>query len=411
MNRLNANTLYLMLSASQRLLFALVFTINMLYQVRTVGLSPLQLVLVGTSLELSVLIFEVPTGVVADLFSRRLSIIIGTFIIGIGFIIEGLWPVFAGVVLAQIVWGFGYTFTSGATDAWIADEINDDTRLTSVLLRGSQMGTIGGLIGIGLSVALASIHIRLPIVVAGVLFQVLGVFLIVFMPEYGFQPAPREERQTYQSMVDTLKTALSLVRGRPVLITVMITTVFYGMYSEGYDRLWTKHMLDNFSLPTIGNLDTVVWFGILNVISMLLSLGATEVMRRRLANQTPDRIVWPLISVVSVIFIGLVTYAQAQVFWLLLIAYWTIAVMRHLYGPLWVAWVNQHTRSEVRATMLSAASQLDAFGQIAGGPLWGVIGNTYSPRVAITTASMMLVPVLWLYGRVLRQQPVTAKAN
>lgn len=404
MQRLNAYPIYLILRGGQSAFFALVFTINMLYQVETVGLSPLQLVLVGTSLELSVLIFEVPTGIVADLYSRRLSVIIGTFVIGLGFLIEGLFPVFEAIIAAQIVWGWGYTFISGAADAWIADEINDGTRLTNILLRSSQTGSITSLIGIGVSVALASIFIRLPIIVAGCLFAALGVFLVMFMPENGFKPADRGERQTYQAMLDTLKEAFSLVRGRPLLVIILITTVFYGMYSEGYDRLWTKHMLDNFTLPSIGDLDMVVWFGIFNVVGMLLSLGATEVLRRRIDHARPERIVRPLFVIMSIIFAGLVVYANANSFAVLMGAFWTIGTMRSLYGPLWVAWINQHVRSEVRATMLSAAGQIDAFGQIAGGPIWGTIGNLSSTRVAISAASTMLLPVLWLYTRLIRGQ-------
>jgi hypothetical protein len=66
-------------------LFTLTFTISSLYHILTVGLDPLQLVLVGTALEVAVFLFEVPTGIVADVYSRRLSIIIGFFIVGVGF--------------------------------------------------------------------------------------------------------------------------------------------------------------------------------------------------------------------------------------------------------------------------------------------------------------------------------------
>jgi len=92
----------------------LVFTVNLLYLATVVGLSPLQLVLVGTVLEATCFLFEVPTGIVADLYSRRLSIIIGFLLIGAGFILEGSVPTFAAVLATQVLWGIGYTFTSGA---------------------------------------------------------------------------------------------------------------------------------------------------------------------------------------------------------------------------------------------------------------------------------------------------------
>ncbi len=77
---------YLLFSGATALFSTLVFTLNLVYQATVVGLSPFQLVLVGTVLEATCFLFEVPTGIVADLYSRRLSIIIGFVLIGTGFL-------------------------------------------------------------------------------------------------------------------------------------------------------------------------------------------------------------------------------------------------------------------------------------------------------------------------------------
>ena len=81
----------------------------MVYYVKDVGLSPLQMVLVGTTLEVACFLFEVPTGIVADLYSRRLSIIIGFTLIGAGFLLQGLVPAFIAILAAQVLWGIGYS--------------------------------------------------------------------------------------------------------------------------------------------------------------------------------------------------------------------------------------------------------------------------------------------------------------
>jgi DHA3 family tetracycline resistance protein-like MFS transporter len=78
MKILSAYKVYLILQGATALFFSMVFTVNLVYQATVVHLDPLQLVLVGTLLESVVFICEVPTGVVADVYSRRLSIIIGT---------------------------------------------------------------------------------------------------------------------------------------------------------------------------------------------------------------------------------------------------------------------------------------------------------------------------------------------
>jgi len=106
---------YIALQGLSSLLFSLIFTVNLLYHVTVANLTPLQLVLVGTTLETTVFLFEIPTGVLADVKSRRLSVIIGYVVMGFGFLVEGLLPFFWPLAAAQVLWGLGYTFTSGAT--------------------------------------------------------------------------------------------------------------------------------------------------------------------------------------------------------------------------------------------------------------------------------------------------------
>jgi DHA3 family tetracycline resistance protein-like MFS transporter len=134
---MSPSTLYITLSFLGSFTFSLIFTVNQLYFVTTVGMSPLELVLMGTILEASVFLFEIPTGIVADMKSRRISVIIGYLLMGLGFILEGLIPVVIIVGFVQLIWGLGFTFTSGATEAWIADEIGEE-RAGDAFLRGGQ---------------------------------------------------------------------------------------------------------------------------------------------------------------------------------------------------------------------------------------------------------------------------------
>ena len=120
-----ARSVYLATSFIWGLLFWMMVTVFMVYQVEVVRLDPLQLVLVGTALEVSAFIFEVPTGIVADTYSRRLSVVVGYFITGLGFLLMGLVPTFLALVAASFLWGVGWTFVSGAHQAWLADEIGE----------------------------------------------------------------------------------------------------------------------------------------------------------------------------------------------------------------------------------------------------------------------------------------------
>ena len=73
------STVYLIYSGASSLFFALIATVNIVYQLEVAKLSPLQLVLVGTSLEAICFLCQVPTGVLADVYSRRLAVILGAY--------------------------------------------------------------------------------------------------------------------------------------------------------------------------------------------------------------------------------------------------------------------------------------------------------------------------------------------
>jgi DHA3 family tetracycline resistance protein-like MFS transporter len=402
LKKLNAYPVYLILEGSSSFLFALAFTFNLVYQTTVAGLSPLQLVLVGTTLESSVFLFEVPTGIVADVYSRRLSILIGVFLIGLGIALEGSFPLFITILLAQVLWGIGYTFTSGATQAWITDEIGEQAA-GPAFLRASQAGQVGGLLGIAVSMALANVRVNLPIVTSGLLFLLLGGFLLLFMPELGFKPTPREQRNTWQSIAQTFRGGLGMVRRRPALLTILAVGLFYGLYSEGFDRLWVKLILDNFSLPHLGELKPVIWFGIINASGLLLSMFATEITRRRLDTNSPSAITRGLLGLSAGLIAGLVTFALSGSFLVALLALWVIDVTRSVISPIYTTWVNQRLDSQVRATVISMSSQVDAIGQIAGGPALGLIGNMFSVRAAIGAAALLLSPVLAIYLRAIQR--------
>jgi DHA3 family tetracycline resistance protein-like MFS transporter len=365
-----------------------------------VGLNPLQLVLTGTALEIAILLFEVPTGIVADLYSRRLSIIIGLVTMGIGFMLcAATW--FPLIFLAQMVWGLGWTFTSGATNAWLTDEIGE-TAANRAFSRGTQMELTSRIAGIVVSVLLASINIVLPLFVGGSGMIVLAVFLIFFMPETGFQPTPQAERSTLGKMRYTLGEGMTMVKRRPVLVNILVIGVILGAFSEGYDRLWIAHLLEQFDLPELGSLDRVVWFGIIGIVGALLSIAGTEFSRRRVNVEHPQAIVRALQFVNGVLILALLTFTLAGRFGLMLAAIWLIDLTRHVTSPLFSAWMNQGLDPKVRATVFSMAGQADAIGQLAGGPLIGLVANTFSIRVALLCSTTLLTPIMAMFRITLR---------
>src|SRR5918997_4245125 len=359
----------------------------------------------GTVLEGAVFLFEIPTGVVADVYSRRLSIIIGLFLIGAGFMLQGALPLFATILLSEALWGIGYTFTSGAQQAWITDEIGE-AAAGPVFLRAAQAGRVGGLLGFGAGVGLGALRINLPILVGGALFLVLGLLLILAMPERGFRPTARQDRTTWGALGHTLGAGLRLVRGRPVLLTIVGITACAGAASEGFDRLWQAHVIRDVDfplLPAVGQPPPIVWFGLLDVAAMLLTLGATELVRRRVDTTSHLAVARTLFLTSALLIAGMITVGLATTFAVAAGAYLLARAVRGTNDPLATAWINQSLEPGVRATVFSLISQADALGQIGGGPVVGALATARSIRTALVASGVALTPVLGLYAHTTRR--------
>jgi DHA3 family tetracycline resistance protein-like MFS transporter len=400
--RLSAYAVYLILESSYAVFFGMIATINLVYQVEVAHLNPLQLVLVGTALEAVCFVCQVPTGALADLYSRRLAVILGTLLAGAGFVLEGSIPRFATILVAQVLWGTGATFINGAEEAWIAGEVGE-ARVGQTFIRGGQAGLLGGLIGAVISVALGSIRLNLPIVLGGGLMMALGVFLLLAMPERGFQRTPREDRTTWQSIGDTIRNGTRIVRRSPFLLTILAVGAFFGMSGEGFDRLNVAHFLHNFTLPALGPLKPVVWFGIMTVGTTLLGLVAAEIVRRRLDMNNHVAVARTLVAFEAMQVASIMGFGLAGNFTLALATFWGATVFRRTAGPVYMAWLTQSIEPRVRATVISMSGLVDAFGQIAGGPAIGAIGTFVSLRAALVSAGALLAPVLPLFARAGRQ--------
>ncbi len=408
MQKSPAYPLYLALTFCNALFFSMIFVVASYYEATVAGLTGLQLVLVGTTLEVVILLFEVPTGIVADAYSRRLSVIIGYAIMGLGFIIEGLFPYFGTILLASGLWGLGYTFTSGATQAWLSDEIGEDNA-NRAFLRANQFDLAGALLGMLIAIPLGNIAVNLPILAGGLCVALIAVALALLMPETGFAPVRPEDRNTWQHMGDLFRKGLAAVRQRPALMAVLGVGLIYGLYSEGWDRLWVKYLVDTFQIPHIFGMNDVAFFGLLRAGGMLLSILVTREVEKRLDAAHAPSIAKAMFWLTGLLTLGIFSFAFAPVLAVAVAAVWLVSLTRNVLGPLYDAWVNQRLDSETRATVISMSGQVDAIGQIASGPLAGLV-SLWSVQAAIAFASLLIAPALPLIRRANRLHSVPTES-
>jgi hypothetical protein len=298
-----------------------------------------------------------------------------------------------------------YTFTSGAFEAWIADEVGAEN-VGSLFLRGTRVSYAGAFVGLGVWVAIGAWSLRAAVVGGGALVIVCGLACIVVMPETGFHRRPRSERE--HALCELRRTAamgIRFVRAQTLVLLLVGTELFAGFGAEAFDRLTEAHVIRDVGIPSAIN--PVFAFGVVSALTMGFGFFAlTRVIPR------VDRGGTPAVARMLVVFtlatiVGQIAFALAGSFGLVMTIFLAAVIARSLLAPLYTTWLNrQITDSSVRATVLSISGQANAVGQASGGPVLGAIGNGFGIPAALTTGALFLLPALGLYARALRHEGV-----
>jgi DHA3 family tetracycline resistance protein-like MFS transporter len=249
---------------------------------------------------------------------------------------------------------------------------------------------------------LGSLRVTLPMLVSGALFLALSVALALVMPETQFHPVKPKARHTWKAMVTTFRGGLAAVANRPILKTILWIGVLFGFYSEAFDRLWVAHLMNDIGFPA--DLSPVAWIGAINISGMLFTTAALGILRRRVDTRRGRAIAGVMLPLTAMLVGCLAAFALAPGLWWSIPILWLIRMTREMNGTLYTTWVNQRLEAKVRATVLSMSSQVDAIGQIAGGPLLGALASAVTIKIALLASSLTLSPALGLIGWGLKQE-------
>jgi len=400
--RLGAERTWLLYKGGLSFSLALGWTLAPVFFVRELHMSPLGLVLTGTAFEIAIFVFEVPTGMVADRYGRRLSVIVGLFVVGTAFVATALAPGTAVVIAAAAFMGFGRTFGSGAEDAWLADEVGLE-KIGRAYQRGAQVGRLGALAGIGTAVGLALVGARLPLVGGGLVLVALGAALALVMPESGFLRPRRGELTPFRGLLNTGLDGVRLIRATPVLALIVGIVFFQGASGEALGRLWEAHFLSDVGVPKLLGLDAVVWFGVIAAGSLLLTFLVAQPLVSRMALLDQRGMARVLLMLDALLLAAMLGFALAGSFALAVGTYLGARLVQSLGDPVQAAWVNSSIEdSRVRATVISLASVGNSAGESSGGPGLGAIGNVFGIRAALAAGACVLLPGLALFGTAIR---------
>jgi MFS family permease len=368
------------------------------YLVVDAGLSPAQLVLIGSVQSGFALIFEVPAGVVADTISRKWSLVISQVLMGTAMIATGLFSSFPALLATQVLWGISWTFASGSDVALITDELDDPVRTNLVLVRAARAQLTGAAIGLVVLGLLAWATRRdVTIVIAGAAMTALAFYVALRITEQNFVPT-RNAR--WSASWTTFRGGLTLVRRNRAILLIFAATFLVNGASDAAGRLTQKRLLD-LGLPSAP--DPIIWFTALGVLGLVLGAVVLHLVTRRI-NGTHAATDYALAALVGVLSMLLLAFARGPVIGAIAVVALN-GVVTPLTRVISTIWVNTRTTTGVRATTHSFLAQLEYLGEIA-------CGLTVSTIAGLTTVPLALgaCAVLFAATAVLMRQPTNDEA-
>jgi len=355
--------IYLLVSLIATLLIALHAAVYVTYLLQS-GLSLLEVSFVNLFFMVSVFLFEVPTGAVADLCGRKFSFVLSSVINGIGFFVYSLADSFSGFIVAEMIIALGMTLTSGALRAWLVDSlhfVNWDGQLIKVFhLEGRVINLAklaGGLIGACLGVK----DLSVPFAVAGVGYWLLAILSYAIMQEDYFQKKSRNGKQVVQDIRQIAHDSIVYgFQNNMVFLIIAVTVLFilgfqslnmfwqpkYGpslLGTQQFGFIWAGIVI----FTAIGNeLVKYFWVHVSNVKRAYLIIGVSLGVTMFLAGVTP-------------------------IFAFSLIWFYVHEIVRGVYQPYTNAVLQENIPSNKRATVESFVSMTKtgaaALGLVLGG--------------------------------------------
>ena len=377
---------YLLLTLLTTLAASFIWGINTLFLLDA-GLSNTEAFTANAFFALGQVIFEVPTGVVADTRGRRFSFLLGAATLLLSTLLYlGMWQVHApfwGWALASALLGLGFTFFSGATEAWLVDALHATGYEGSLEAVFGRAQTVGGIAMLGGSVAGGVIaqatNLGVPYIVRAAM---LGVTLVVawwFMRDLGFTPQRGASPATAVRTV--LRGSIDAGFRNPPVRWLMLA----GPFGAGVG-FYVFYAMQPYLLELYGDRTAygVAGLAAAMVAGAQIAGGLLAPRIRRLFRRRTDALI--LGTILDVVLLAVISLTTSFAIALVLLALWCLTFA--VQSPLRQAFVNGLIPSAQRATVLSFDNLMGSAGGVVAQPLLGRVAdvNGYAASYLVSAA-------------------------
>jgi MFS family permease len=367
---------YLVLMLFSTLAASFIWGINTLFLLDA-GLSSTAAFTANALFTAGMVLFEVPTGVVADTWGRRISYLLGSITLAVSTVLYWLaWqahaPFWAWAVTSLLL-GLGFTFFSGATEAWLVDALKFTGfkgNLESVFAKGQIVAGVAMLSGSVLGGLVAQwTNLGVPYLLRGLALLVTFVVAFLYMRDWGFVPKPG--KHPVQEMGQVVRASVHYGLGNPPVRWMMLAAPFtfgVGIYAFYAMQPYLLELYGDEQAYSIAGLAAAIIAG-----AQIAGGMVAPQLRRLFRNRTSALLTGLVIEVGLLALLGLTT-----AFWVAvgLLVLWGLTAAATL--PIRQTYVNGLIPSEQRATVLSFDNLLGSSGGVVIQPALGKVADVWS---------------------------------
>jgi len=390
-------------SLTSRFAFSLTMMIETIYLV-AIGLSFLQIGTIYLIYGITHAVFEIPTGIVADNYGRKLSSLIGFGVCGLSYVMIPLNDSFIYLTILFSLFAFGSTFISGAFKAWIVDTLKSKDLGHWIHRVNARFASISGMIGVPASLigALVLFLFRGDAVLSPTSILILrifflthgGIFLFNFLLLYskGEEVEVRDEEKkegVFSYLKRISRISAKLIRESKVVFILLLSIILFFFAFTVLRDAWQPLLTAELGFP-------LYWLGIASAFTSFFSF-LINIKSESFKNWIGS---YPLALMVLTLILGLLIMLFSMIgnSYFVIFLYVTIITIFSFYRPIRGAYLHENIPSKIRATIGS----IDSFSiEIAGGLgsliLFGYVGDFFDLGTALKVAGVLIMLSSLLY--------------
>jgi len=358
-----------------------------------IGLNFFQIAIIGSVRSIVSILFEAPTGAIADIFGRKTSVILGYLLSSLTLLLIFFAHNFYVIIIIFAFDALFETLVSGADRAWAVDllESKQSKLVDTYFIRSRLFRNIGLII----APILAGVVIGRMSMSYLWLFYAIGTFLSTMFLFFGKEVNPGENlseiitvrESELKNFVDHIKQSFHLVSKSKILPLMFLAIFIFYFVEETTGLAWTPYLEKiGVALPMIGYL-----FSAIAIIGVIIPFVTERLLKYK--SKLYVLFFTMLVYAILLIFVGFI-----NLYLLIILVFVLFNSAEEIFLPLEDALTNFYLESKNRATILSFKSMVESFASIIGGPVAGYLLDILSLRQAIVFSGAILLTIPVLYS-------------